>query len=166
DSQAGVDLPRIDEAITVIVDQFQRMADEKVPAKELEKARSLAKGRFVLHTESPQSLLMFGLRREVLEGKALEPRRVLAELDKVTAKDVQRVAQDLIDRKKLHLAVIGPFDDESRFRDLLAGRRRRKPAAAKTAAKPTAAATAKTAAKPKAAAAKPKPAPRAKPKTA
>ena len=95
------------------------MADEKVPAKELEKARSLAKGRFVLHTESPQSLLMFGLRREVLEGKALEPRRILAELDKVTAKDVQRVAQDLIDRKKLHLAVIGPFDDESRFRDLL-----------------------------------------------
>ena len=97
------------------------MADEKVPAKELEKARSLAKGRFVLHTESPQSLIMFGLRREVLEGKALEPRRILAELDKVTAKDVQRVAQDLIDRKKLHLAVIGPFDDESRFRDLLAG---------------------------------------------
>ena len=47
---------------------------------------SLAKGRFVLHTESPQSLLMFGLRREVLEGKALEPRRILAELDKVTAR--------------------------------------------------------------------------------
>jgi len=118
----------------------------------------------VLHTESPQSLLMFGLRREVLEGKALEPRRILAELDKVTAKDVQRVAQDLIDRKKLHLAVIGPFDDESRFRDLLAGRRRRKPAvkpAAKAAAKPraTAAARAKpaaTTAKRRTAAAKPK----------
>jgi predicted Zn-dependent peptidase len=158
-AQAGVDLERIDDAITVIVDQFQRMADEKVPAKELEKARSLAKGRFVLHTESPQSLLMFGLRREVLEGKALEPRRILAELDKVTAKDVQRVAQDLIDRKKLHLAVIGPFDDESRFRDLLAGRRRRKPAA-KPAAKPkTTASRAKpaaTAAKRRAAPPKPK----------
>ena len=132
-AQAGVDLERIDDAISVIVDEFVRMAEEKVPARELEKARSLAKGRFVLHTESPQSLLMFGLRREVLEGKAIEPRRILAELDKVTAKDIQRVAQDLIDRKKLHLAVIGPFDDEARFSDLLAGRRRK---ASTTAAKP------------------------------
>ena len=59
---------------------------------------------------------------------------------------MQRVAQELIDRKKLHLAVIGPFDDESRFRDLLAGRRRRKPAvkpAAKAAAKPRATAAAR-----------------------
>jgi predicted Zn-dependent peptidase len=154
-AQAGVDLTRIDDAISVIVEQFQRMADEKVPAKELEKARSLAKGRFVLHTESPQSLLMFGLRREVLEGKAVEPRRILAELDKVTAKDIQRVAQDLIDRKALHLAVIGPFDDEDRFRDLLAGKRRR-PAAAKpkTAARTKPAAKRRTAAKPRAAATK------------
>ena len=121
----------------------------------------------MLHTESPQSLLMFGLRREVLEGKALEPRQILAELDKVTAKDIQRVAQDLIDRKKLHLAVIGPFDDESRFRDLLAGRRRRKPAA-KPAAKAAAAKPRATAARGEAgatatrrtAAAKPKRSPR------
>jgi predicted Zn-dependent peptidase len=119
-SQAGVDLARIDDAISVIVEQFKRMADEAVPEEELEKARSLAKGRFVLHTESPQGLIMFGLRREVLEGQALEPEQILAELDKVTVADVQRVAQDLIDSKALHLAVIGPFDDDERFRNLLA----------------------------------------------
>ena len=49
------------------------MADEPVPADELEKARAFAKGRFVLQTESPQGLIMFGLRREVLEGEAIEP---------------------------------------------------------------------------------------------
>jgi predicted Zn-dependent peptidase len=118
-SQAGVDLNRIDDAIGVIVEQFQRMADEPVPAEELEKARSLAKGRFVLHTESPQGLIMFGLRREVLEGQAMEPEQMLAELDKITVEDVQRVGQDLIDRNALHLAVIGPFDDDERFRNLL-----------------------------------------------
>jgi predicted Zn-dependent peptidase len=95
------------------------MADEAVPSEELEKARSLAKGRFVLHTESPQGLIMFGLRREVLEGQALEPEQVLAELDKVTVEDVQRVGQELIEKKALHLAVIGPFDDDERFANLL-----------------------------------------------
>ena len=96
------------------------MADEPVPAEELEKARSLAKGRFVLHTESPQGLVMFGLRREVLEGETLEPEQLLAELDKVTVEDVQRVGQELIDSKALHLAVIGPFEDDERFSKLLA----------------------------------------------
>ena len=118
-SQAGVDLTRIDDAIKVIVEQFQRMADEPVPADELEKARAFAKGRFVLHTESPQGLIMFGLRREVLEGRAEEPEAVLAELDKVTVEDVQRVAQEIIDTG-VHLAVIGPFDDAARFAKLLA----------------------------------------------
>jgi predicted Zn-dependent peptidase len=118
-SQAGVDLARIDDAIKVIVEQFQRMADEPVPSDELEKARAFAKGRFVLHTESPQGLIMFGLRREVLEGQAIEPEEILAELDKITVEDVQRVGQELIDRKALHLAVIGPFDDDERFASLL-----------------------------------------------
>jgi predicted Zn-dependent peptidase len=118
-SQAGVDITRIDEAIKVIVGQFQRIADEAVPADELEKARSFAKGRFVLQTESPQGIVMFGLRREVLEGKAVEPEEVLDGLDAVTVEDVNRVAQDLIANDALHLAVIGPFEDDARFRALL-----------------------------------------------
>jgi predicted Zn-dependent peptidase len=120
-AQAGVDLTRIDEAVRVIVDELERMASEPVPADELEKARSLAKGRFVLSTESPQGVIMFGLRREVLEGGAVEPAELLAALDAVTVEDVHRVGRDLIARDKLHLAVIGPFDDEDRFRQVLAG---------------------------------------------
>jgi predicted Zn-dependent peptidase len=104
----------------VIVEQFRRMAEEVVPADELEKARSLAKGRFVLQTESPQGLILFGLRREVLEGSALEPEELLAALDSVTAEDVQRVAQDVIGSNAFHVAVIGPFDDPARFEQLLA----------------------------------------------
>jgi predicted Zn-dependent peptidase len=117
-SQAGVDINRIDEAIKVVADQFQSMT-ETVPEDELEKARAFAKGRFVLQTESPQGLIMFGLRREVLEGRAVEPEEVLEALDAVSVADVQRVAQDLIAQNLLHLAVIGPFDDDDRFAQLL-----------------------------------------------
>jgi predicted Zn-dependent peptidase len=119
-AQAGVDITRIDEAIKVVAEQFERMADEPVPADELEKARAFAKGRFVLQTESPQGIIMFGLRREVLEGQAVEPEEVLAALDAVTVEDVQRVARELIAKDALHLAVIGPFEDDERFSKLLA----------------------------------------------
>ena len=118
-AQAGVDLKRAEEAVAVIAGEFKKLAQEPVPAEELEKARALAKGRFVLQTESPNGLLLFGLRREVLEGAAAEPTEVLAGLDAVTVEDVQRVAQDLIGGTGLRCALIGPFDDEESFQRLL-----------------------------------------------
>ena len=118
-AQAGVDLNRIDEAVETIVAELRRGAAEPVPAVELEKARSFAKGRFVLGLESPHATIMFGLRRELLEGRAAEPEEVLAGLDAVTADDVQRVATDIL-AGDLRLAVIGPFDEPERFEKLLA----------------------------------------------
>jgi predicted Zn-dependent peptidase len=118
-SQAGVDINRIDEAVETIVAEFRKIADQRVPDDELRKAKNVAKGRFVLSLESPQGTIMFGLRREVLEGKVTEPADVLAAVERVTADDVQRVARDLIAGDKLRLAVIGPFDDAARFDRLL-----------------------------------------------
>jgi predicted Zn-dependent peptidase len=118
-SQAGVDINRIDEAVTTIATELKKIAAEPVPSDELEKARSFTKGRFVLQLESPQGLILFGLRKEVLENRAPDPEEVLAGVDAVTAEDVQRVARDLIDDEKLRLALIGPFDDAERFEALL-----------------------------------------------
>ena len=104
-----------DEAVETIAHEFRRIASEAVPAEELEKARALAKGRFVLRLENPQGMTMFGLSREVLEGRAVEPQEVLEGLDAVTAEDVQRVAQDVIGSNGINLALIGPFEDEDRY---------------------------------------------------
>ena len=117
-AQAGVDIDRIDDAVTTIVEQFRLLADAAVPADELEKARNFAKGRFVLQLESPHGTIMYGLRREVLLGEAEEPEATLAGLDAVTVEDIQRVAQDVVG-KQLKLAVIGPFEDAERFERLL-----------------------------------------------
>jgi predicted Zn-dependent peptidase len=118
-AQAGVDIQRIDEAVSTIANELRRVADEGIPADELEKTKSFAKGRFVLQLESPHGLTMFGLRREVLERQTPDPEEIVAELDKVTGDDVARVANDVIERRALNLAVIGPFDDAARFEQLL-----------------------------------------------
>ncbi|HEY1317198.1 MAG TPA: pitrilysin family protein [Gaiella sp.] len=118
-AQAGVDLTRIDEAVETIVEELRRIARESVPSEELEKARSFAKGRFVLGLESPHATIMFGLRREILEGRAVEPTEVLEGLDAVTEEDVERVAAEILGGD-LQLALIGPFDEPERFEQLLA----------------------------------------------
>jgi predicted Zn-dependent peptidase len=119
-AQAGVDIDRIDDAIGTVATELKKIASESVPEDELRKAKNFSKGRFVLQIESPHGLIMFGLRREVLEGRAPEPEEVLAGVEAVTAEDVQRVAQELIADEALRLAVIGPFDDAERFEKLLA----------------------------------------------
>jgi predicted Zn-dependent peptidase len=118
-SQAGVDIARSEQAVETIVREFRRIAEEPVPSEELEKARALAKGRFVLRLENPQGMTMFGLSREVLEGRAVEPEEITVGLDAVSADDVQRVAQDVIASGGMHLALIGPFDDAAPFEELL-----------------------------------------------
>jgi predicted Zn-dependent peptidase len=118
-SQAGVDIARIDDAVTTIAAELRKIAAGPLPADELEKARNFAKGRFVLQLESPQGLMLFGLRKEVLERRLPDPDEVLGGLDAVTSDDVARVAAELIATDRLRLAVIGPFDDASRFDALL-----------------------------------------------
>jgi predicted Zn-dependent peptidase len=118
-AQAGVDIERIDDAVSTVAAELTKIADEPVPDDELRKAKNFSKGRFVLQIESPHGLIMFGLRREVLEDCVTEPEEVLTGLEAVTAEDVQRVAQELIDDQALRLAVIGPFEDAERFEKLL-----------------------------------------------
>jgi predicted Zn-dependent peptidase len=120
-SQAGVDIARIDDAVATIAGELRKIATEPLPADELEKARNFAKGRFVLQLESPQGLMLFGLRKEVLERRLPDPDEILRGLDAVTSDDVARVASELITADRLRLAVIGPFDDASRFEPLLDG---------------------------------------------
>src|SRR5918997_649384 len=95
-AQGGVDIDRIDEAVSTIVTEFGRIAADPVEADELEKARNFSKGRLVLSLEDPRGSIMFGLRSEVLEGRVREPDEVLAGIDAVTVEDVQRVAQDVV----------------------------------------------------------------------
>lgn len=118
-AQAGVDITRIDEAISTIVREFQRIADEPVGEDELQKAKNFTKGRLILSLEDPKGLILFGLRGEVLENRVREVDEVLAGFDAVTAEDVQRVARDLIREDRLNLALIGPFDEPERFERLL-----------------------------------------------
>jgi predicted Zn-dependent peptidase len=119
-SGAGVDVSRIDEAITTILGELRKIAAEPVPSDELEKARGYSKGRFVLRLESPQGTIQYGLRREVLENEIEDPDELLRQLDQVTVEDVQRVAKELFEDKRLYLAVVGPFDEPARFEALLA----------------------------------------------
>ncbi len=116
---AGVDVNRIDLAITTILDELWKLAESGPDEAEFTKAKNYLKGKFVLGIEDTRGLIMFGARREAVEDGYWEPAKALAAIDAITMDDVRRVATRIFDREQLNLAVVGPFDDEERFAKLL-----------------------------------------------
>ena len=117
---AGVDVTRIDLAITTILEELAKLAESGPDEAEFTKAKNYLKGKFVLGIEDTRGLIMFGARREAVEGGYWEPAKALAAIDAITIDDVRRVAKAAFDPEQLNLAIVGPFDDEERFAKLLA----------------------------------------------
>ena len=99
--------------------EFAKLASEPVEDDELRRTKNFLKGRLVLQLEDPRGLLGFGLRREVLEGRLVEPEEVLERIEAVTAADIQRLAREIIREDGLNFGLVGPFDDDQRFLDLM-----------------------------------------------
>ncbi len=114
-AQAGVEPKNINEAIKILLAEFDLIVKKQPDEAELTKAKEYLKGRLVLELEDSREVAtMFGLQ-QLLENKTRTPEEVMAEIDKVSAADVTSVAKKLFVNQGLNLAIIGPFKDESKF---------------------------------------------------
>lgn len=118
-TQAGVDVTRIDDAIKVMLDEFQRVKEEKVSEEELNKAKEYLKGRFILELEDSRNVASLYTTSDLLEGKIKTPEEIMKKIDEVTDEDIRSVARDIFQQNTLNLAIIGPYKEEERFRKLL-----------------------------------------------
>jgi len=116
---AGVDPGRIEDAIRAILAEWDRLRQERVPAPELAKAKEFIKGRLLLQMEDSFNVAAWFGRQEVLSPEVLTVDEVIEAIEAVTAAEVQQVAQNLFLGERLNLAVVGPFEEENRFRGLL-----------------------------------------------
>jgi predicted Zn-dependent peptidase len=115
----GVDPDRAPLAVRAVLAELDRLRQEPVPQAELEKAREYVKGRLVLGLEDSGAVSGWYGRQVLLLDKTLTPDEVLAEYDKVTAEDIQRLAQSLFTGDQLYLVAVGPFGNGDKLGALL-----------------------------------------------
>ena len=110
---AGVPVPKIKEASSVILDQYFGLRDRKykIAPLELKKAKEYLKGHFALSLEDTQAVSDFFSLDELYLGKTRKIDSVFDEIDKVSANDVYRVAKMFFQENRLNIAVIGPYKD-------------------------------------------------------
>ncbi len=120
-TNAGVDLKRIDDAVSGIIEEYRKLRDEGVLEPELQKAKSYVKGKMVLSLEDSEEFAHLLGKYELLHNDAKSPEEIAKAVDAVTIDDVMRVAKDLFKAEKMKICVIGPYDDKARFEKLMGG---------------------------------------------
>jgi predicted Zn-dependent peptidase len=118
-TQAGVDNKNVEKGIMTILKEYKKISQVKIAEKELKKAKDNLKGKMALLLESSDAQASFYGMQELLENKILIPEEIYKKIDKVSQKDILKVAQDIFQPQKLNLALIGPFKDKNIFDKML-----------------------------------------------
>lgn len=118
-TQAGVPLEKLDKAIKVILAEYKKLTKSLVNKDELNKTKLSLKGRLTLQLEASDSVTSWYGRSIVLRDKILTPDSFFKKINKVTASDIKRVAQNIFNNQGLNLAVIGPFRNGRKFEEIL-----------------------------------------------
>jgi len=116
---AGVDSSRVEQGVKGILDEMKKIKDEKVPELELRKAKDYLIGNMYLGLESSDALANFFGSQEIFKEKIKTPKEMEREIEKITSSDVSKIAKEIIQNKKLNMAIVGRYKDDSQFKNIL-----------------------------------------------
>lgn len=119
DISAGIRVDAIYEALEVTLAEIQKIKNELVGDAELKKTKEYLKGRTTLALEDNQNCLDWFLEEAAFKREIKTPKDAFKELDQVTPKQIQALANELFQSNKMTLALIGPYKSEKKFKDII-----------------------------------------------
>ncbi len=117
-TSAGIrcDAKTVSETLALIMQEHEKIADgrdKSVLSAEVDRVKSMLKGRLLLALEDSQTVASFYGTKMLLEGGMQSPEEAIAHIDAVTVDDVVRESQVLVKKDRLRIALIGPFEEGS-----------------------------------------------------
>jgi predicted Zn-dependent peptidase len=128
-TRAGVPVDKLDQAVGVVLKEYQAVKEKAVGAAELKRTKEMLNGRSAIQFEASDNLANYygrqiamteAVRRATGRKISLDtPEKYLSEIKAVTSADLRRVAREIFTDNKLNLAVIGPYHDGKSFEKIL-----------------------------------------------
>ena len=115
----GVEVGKVHDAIEAVLQELRKLRDEGITDEELQHVKEQVKGGMLLGLEDTWSVAARNGSHILRYDEVIPVEQVVAEIEAVTQEDVLRVAGRLIKPKALNLAVIGPYQEEQSFQQLL-----------------------------------------------
>jgi predicted Zn-dependent peptidase len=105
---AGCATDKVNEVVGLTLAELRALRQTPVDAQELSRAKDHLKGSLMLGLEHTSSRMSNLARQHIYFGRHFTMDEVLAEIDRVTADDVQRVAGELFQDGAVVASVVGP----------------------------------------------------------
>jgi predicted Zn-dependent peptidase len=118
---AGVDRKRSDKAFDLIVRELNQLKLKKVGASELRRAKDYAIGQLRIGLESTTNQMMWVGENMMNFGRFIQPDEVIQSIEKVTDKDISKVANEILDADRLSVAMVTPNGETGHEEHLLSG---------------------------------------------
>lgn len=115
-AMAGVNLEKVNEALEVTKQEFEKLSEgkESISEKELKKAKNFMSGHLTLAQESVHNLAISYGMRYLLTGKIMTVKERLSNIQKVDLGQVKKLAADLIKPEEMRLAIIGELSEKQK----------------------------------------------------
>ncbi len=109
---AGTDRGRVREVLGLIRQGMERACNELLTEKELQSAKELLKGNFLLGMESTDVRMTALAKNEIYFGGPMTPEEIIERIDAVAREEIRSVAGRMFWPEAMTVAALGPVSEE------------------------------------------------------
>jgi predicted Zn-dependent peptidase len=106
----GVDRDSVNESITLIDREINKLQDKLVPETELSNVKDFVKSGLFLSMENMEVIMTRIARNEMYFGRYISLEDVVESIDLVEGQDIKKLAGDIFGGHKLTVAGLGPME--------------------------------------------------------
>ena len=117
---AGTALAKAGHVVRLVVDELRKLKEEPVGEEELRRGKDHLKGSLLLSLESTMSRMSNLARQEIYFGRFFSTDEIIAQIEAVTAEQLQQIARDLFRQERIAVTVLGNLDGFKIGREKLA----------------------------------------------
>lgn len=117
--QAGINNNRLEEILTTLLKEWQRLSKILLSPQELKKAKNYLAGKIALSVENVHDIAYDYAFQKLLKNKIETPAQYLAKINSLSANDLRKVASFLLQPQKLNLSFIGPYHHSTKLLQIL-----------------------------------------------
>lgn len=118
---AGTGQRELREVIGLSFDEMLRLCERPLTDSELQGAKELIKGNFLLSMESTDTRMTRLAKNEICFGRVIPTEEVTAGIDRVTREDVQAMARSMFNPNLMTVTSIGPVSEKDLTLSILRG---------------------------------------------
>ena len=107
---AGTSRESVRQVVSLILDEFRLLKQDPVPAEELRRAKDTLRGSLLLGLESNFSRIANLARQYLYFNRFYSLEEMAANIERVTAAEIQEAAQAFVQQRHVALSVVGNLD--------------------------------------------------------